>query len=218
MSKEKRSSSKLQFSLEWKTMEVKRLDKTTPDLIPYYDAIVWIVGSSDATFNSKSAAELDECLCLGNLADARNIERLKEKNITHIINTAEGLGMYSEKGQTKSLYDDSFKYMGFDANDNFDYPIMDHFEKVHSFIEEARKNNTKCLIHCMQGVNRSGVLATAHIMVKNNIGPISAVQIVYEKRGILLTNCSFISKLLMFAKERGYLKLDENHVLVKGHK
>ena len=123
MSKEKCSSSKLQFSLEWKTMEVKRLEKTTPDLIPYYDAIVSIVGSSDATFNSKSAAELDECLCLGNLADARNIERLKEKNITHIINTAEGLGMYSEKGQTKSLYDDSFKYMGFDAKDNFEYPI-----------------------------------------------------------------------------------------------
>merc|ERR1711997_423086 len=133
---------------------------------------------------------------------------------TNIINTAES-EFEDDENYTKSLYDSAFKYMGFPGQDREDYPIMNHFKEIHSFIENARTNNEKCLIHCMRGVNRSGVLATAHIMVKNNLGPITAAQIVYKKRGMLLTNPSFVSQLLFYAKENQYLDLDENHVLLK---
>ena len=66
----------------------------------------------------------------------------------------------------------------------------------------------------MRGVNRSGVLAVAHIMVKNNLGPITASQLVYQKRGMLLTNPSFISQLLIYAQQNGYTELDKDHVLL----
>ena len=192
----------------------QQLQEIAPDLVLHYDAINAIIYSPDDFYIPKSATQLDDCPYLGSLEDARDINHLKENNITYIINTAESI-YEDDECHTKTLYDETFRYMGFNAEDCMDYPIMKHFEEVHDFIEEARDNNAKCLLHCMRGVNRSGVLATTHTMVKNNIGPITATQIVYRKRGMLLTNCSFVSQLLIYAKENGYLELDKDHVLLK---
>ena len=189
------------------------LEAKDPDLVPYFDAINTIIHSPDDFYVPSHATMLDDCLYLGSIEDARNVDLLKSHNITYIINTVDDETSLSPE-ETKSLYDDSFKYMGFSSEDAMEYPIMDHFEETHAFIEKARENNAKCLIHCMRGVNRSGVLATAHIMVKNNLGPITAAQIVYKKRGMLLTNPSFVSQLLFYAKENQYLDLDKDHVLL----
>lgn len=191
----------------------RALEDKDPDLVPYFDAINSIIHSPDDFYIPSHATMLDDCLYLGSIEDARNVDLLKSHNITYIINTVDDETSFSAE-ETKSLYDDSFKYMSFSSEDAMDYPIMDHFKETHAFIEKARENNAKCLIHCMRGVNRSGVLATAHIMVKNNLGPITAAQIVYKKRGMLLTNPSFVSQLLFYAKENKYLDQDENHVLL----
>ena len=191
----------------------QQLHEIAPDLVPHYDAINTIIYSEDDFYIPSRATKLDDCLYLGSIEDAKNITKLKEHGVTYIINTAESPYEVDE-AQRKCLYDETFRYMGFDAEDAMDYPIMKHFEEVHAFIEEARKNNSKCLLHCMRGVNRSGVLATAHVMVRNNIGPISATQIVYKKRGMLLTNSSFVSQLLIYAKDNGYLELDKDHVIL----
>ena len=188
----------------------RKLEEIAPDLIPHYDAINTIIYSPDDFYIPNSATQLDDCLYLGSIQDAGDITKLKENGVTYIINTAES-HFKDDEFQTKHLYDQTFKYMGFNAEDADDYPIMKHFEEVHAFIEEARKNNAKCLLHCMRGVNRSGVLATAHIMVRNNVGPITATQMVYKKRGMLLTNPSFVSQLLIYAKDNGYYELDKDH-------
>ena len=199
----------------------RELEDKDPSLVPYFDAINSIIHSPDDFYIPSHAffpsiTMLDDCLYLGSIEDAKNVDLLKSHKITYIINTVEDETSLSPKetNSTNSLYDDSFKYMGFSSEDAMDYPIMDHFKETHAFIEKARENNAKCLIHCMRGVNRSGVLATAHIMVKNNLGPITAAQIVYKKRGMLLTNPSFVSQLLFYAKENQYLDLDKNHVLL----
>ena len=190
----------------------KKLQSDAPDCVPYYDSIIKIVNSPEAFKMPDHMTQLDDVLYLGNLDNARDVNMLKENNITYIINTVENQD--DDLCQTKSLYDDSFTYMGFDSEDKEEYPIMNHFEDVFSFIEDARKNNKRCLIHCMRGVNRSGVLAVTHIMVRNNLGPITATQLVYQKRGMLLTNPSFISQLLIYAQQNGYTELDKNNVLL----
>ena len=191
----------------------QQLYEVEPDLVPYYDAIYKMVNSQEDFFMPRSTTQLDDGLYLGSLEDARDLEILRYKNITCIINTAES-SYEDDESHTQPLYDETFKYMGFDAKDAEGYPIMTHFDDIHRFIEDANKNNQKCLIHCMRGVNRSGVLATAYIMVKNKIGPITATQIVYKKRGMLLSNCTFISQLLLYAKENEFLELDKDHVLL----
>ena len=204
-----------EFTIDTMSDKARReLRDKDPNLVPYFDAINTVIHSPDDFYIPSHATKLDECLYLGSIEDAKDVNQLKTYNITYIINTVDDETSLSPE-ETKSLYDDTFKYMGFSSEDAMDYPIMNHFEETHAFIEKAREKESKCLIHCMRGVNRSGVLATAHIMVKNNIGPITATQLVYKKRGMLLTNPSFVSQLLQYAKESKHLEMDKNHVLLK---
>ena len=147
-------------------------------------------------------------LYLGNFENARQIAALKENGVTYVINT-----VHEEKGFTKTgipFYGEEFEYLGFYSEDNGTYPILRHFNEVFKFIEKARENNSKCLIHCMAGINRSGCLATAYYMVYNGIGPISAVKHVHDARGMLLSNEKFIERLVKFASRRNLLELDKD--------
>ena len=186
----------------------KQLQKDAADCLPYYVAITSYLNMSNDREMAGTITELDDHLYIGSIEDANNLNLLKRHNVTHIIDTVE-----NEKDKIIHLRDshcdDShFEYMRFSSDDNDSYPIMNHFDDVFNFIENARKVGGKCLIHCVVGVNRSGVLATAYVMVKYNLGPFAAVKMVQKKRGVLLTNCSFVSKLLIYAKDHGYLEKD----------
>ena len=92
------------------------------------------------------------------------------------------------------------------------YDMMQHFDEAHSFIEDARKNGGKVFIHCIMGINRSGLITTAHYMIANHIGPIAAARAVKKKRKIVLTNDGFQKQLIAFALERNLLFLDKDEV------
>ena len=200
---------------------MKTLQDEAPECIPFYNIIKSMLDQkSTNTFRSGSQSHLDvvpsmitECLYLGNLRSARNMETLKSIGITHVINTIE---KYSETMDSKKESQESLKsfyanqnieYMGFTSDDDDGYPILDKFEAVFEFIEKARKENGKCLIHCVQGRNRSGVLTAAYIMIKNQIDPISAVEHVVTKRNHVLSNGSFLVDLLILAKQRKLLNM-----------
>ena len=149
-------------------------------------------------------------LYLGNVENARQIVALKENSVTYIINT-----VHEENGFMKTgiqFYGEEFKYLGFYSEDNGTYPILRHFDEVFKFIEKARENHSKCLIHCMAGINRSGCLATAYYMVYKGVGPISAVKHVHGARGMLLSNKTFIERLVKFASGRNLLEVDKDEL------
>ena len=103
--------------------------------------------------------------------------------------------------------------MGFTSQDQESYDIMQHFEEVYSFVNQARQSQGRCLIHCMAGINRSGCLATACVMLIENIGPICAARKVFELRGMLLSNSGFVERLVKFAAERGLLQKDKDQIM-----
>ena len=103
------------------------------------------------------------------------------------------------------FYGQEFNYLGFTSQDDETYPIMDHFEDVFTFIEDARVADGKCLIHCMAGVNRSGALAVAYVMVHRDISPVAATKLVLKARGMILSNGSFVEQLISLASQRGLL-------------
>ena len=76
------------------------------------------------------------------------------------------------------------------------------------FIELARLAGGKCLIHCMAGINRSGALAVAYVMVHLDVGPVTATRIVFSARKPVLTNEGFVRSLVTFADEKKYLEKD----------
>ena len=65
----------------------------------------------------------------------------------------------------------------------------------------------------MAGINRSGCLATAYVMLDQNMGPITAAQFVWEKRGCLLSNNGFIERLVKFAIDKHMLDLDQDKLI-----
>ena len=144
-------------------------------------------------------------LYIGGENEARDLILLCSLGITHIVNCA---SKYVDTGP--DFYGQDFSYMGFDAEDDWTYDIMQHFWPVYDFIEKARQSGGKVLIHCLMGVNRSGVLAIAYCMLHKNMGPISAAKFVKESRKMVLINNGFQRRLITFARERGMLQLDQN--------
>ena len=153
----------------------------------------------------KSATRLLDHLYLGGEHEASDLTLLRSLGITHVINCACG---YTNTGP--DFYGQDFSYMGFDAEDDWNYDIMEHFQPVYDFIEKARLSGGKVLIHCLMGVNRSGVLAIAYCMLHKNMGPISAAKFVKESRKMVLINNGFQRHLIAFAREKGMLQLDQD--------
>ena len=121
--------------------------------------------------------------------------------------------LYENCRTKKEFYGPDIEYLGFTSEDDEKYDIMKHFEQVHKFIESAKQSGGKCFIHCMAGINRSGCLATAHVMLDQDMGPITAARFVWEKRGVLLSNNGFIERLVKFAIDRNMLELDKDNLL-----
>jgi hypothetical protein len=91
------------------------------------------------------------------------------------------------------------------AEDEEEYPMLPlHWERFNSFIEDALKvdPNAKILVHCHAGLNRSGVLAAAHLMTNEKIPVIDAVKRLRRVRGNLaLCNEGFQRQV----RENGWL-------------
>ena len=150
------------------------------------------------------ASKLLDFLYVGGLYQATDVIFLQELGITHIINCATGA---CQTGP--DFYGQEFKYIGFSAQDDEEYDIMQHFDEVYSCIEDARKNEGKVFIHCSGGVNRSVTLAVAYIMVHKHMGPISAAMLAKEARGACLLNEHFQECLVSFACKKQLLNLDK---------
>ena len=68
------------------------------------------------------------------------------------------------------------RYIEFEAEDEDDYDIFQHFDEAKEMIEDARQTNGKALVHCVMGINRSASLVTAYVMLHKQWGPITAVK------------------------------------------
>ena len=154
-----------------------------------------------------SVSRLLDHLYIGGEQDAKDLDLLRSIGVTHVINCASG---YARTGP--DFHGKDFAYIGFNAEDEWSYNIMQHFQPVYEFIENARLSGGKVLIHCLLGVNRSGVLAIAYCMLHKNVGPISAAKFVKESRKEVLINEGFQKHLVVFARESGMLQLDKHFI------
>ena len=175
---------------------------------PYVDVLMTAMEDTDDTYGfPNSATCLLDHLYISGEEQAKDLDLLRSLGITHVVNCA---SRYVDTGP--DFYGNEFSYMGFRAEDEWTYDIMQHFQPVYDFIEKARLSGGKVLIHCVVGVNRSGVLAIAYCMLHKNMGPISAAKFVKESRKMMLTNNGFQVRLIAFAREKGMLQLDTDQL------
>lgn len=86
--------------------------------------------------------------------------------------------------------------------------ISAHFESAFNFLEEARLNDGKVLVHCEAGVSRSATVTISYIMRFMNMTLREAFKFVKGKRQIISPNFGFMSQLMMY--ERSLKKSDED--------
>ncbi len=151
-------------------------------------------------------SQILDYLYLGAAEDATNVKHLRDLGVTHVINCAAGYCMTSQE-----FYGD-IKYLGFEAEDDDSYNMLQHFEDAYRLIEEARTSGGKVLVHCLMGINRSGVITCAYCMIHKHMGPISSARFVKKNRPMLLTNEGFQRQLVTFARERGMLHQDKDQL------
>jgi len=140
-------------------------------------------------------------LYLSDVVHVRDIGVLKDIGITHILNMASRYCQspdYSQEGMIK---------LNIDAFDEVGYKLLTiHFGEAYEFIEKARKSNGKCLVHCVGGVNRSGVIAASYMMVKERKTVLDVVaHCRYQRGSEFLSNETFQAELVAMARVEGLL-------------
>lgn len=130
-------------------------------------------------------------LVLGSEKDAHSKEVLQEFGVRYILNVTANCPNYFEE-------DDGFVYKRISVSDTGTQKLSQHFSEAFEFIEEARKQKSCILIHCMAGISRSVTLTIAYLMKYFGMPMQSAYQYVKERRPAISPNLNFMGQLVEF--------------------
>mmetsp|Transcript_12534 Transcript_12534/g.24914 ORF Transcript_12534/g.24914 Transcript_12534/m.24914 type:complete len:248 (+) Transcript_12534:212-955(+) len=156
-------------------------------------------------------------LYLSDHGTARDLPLLSSLGITHVFHVA---GKFQTLSPTVDYASAGIKQVERDAEDEEGYPMLhNHFEAFEAFVRDARETNehAKVLIHCVAGLNRSGVLAAALLMRLTSRPVLSCVSTLRRSRGNhALSNESFQRELVEMARRGGTLGDPEGAALRGG--
>lgn len=85
-----------------------------------------------------SASNIEGNLWLGSFVDQMNREKLKEKNITHILTVMIG---------SEPTFPEDFEYLIIRAHDKSDQDLISYFPQAHQFIKEGLSSGGGVFIH-----------------------------------------------------------------------
>lgn len=123
-------------------------------------------------------------------ADEQQLVQLRrEFGVTGVVNLAHGDVLDAQRAARHQAA--GLAYLGLAARDETGYDIMQHWDEVAAFAQA----HERVLVHCMAGVNRSAALVVALVCRETQRDLVEAVRLVQSKRGPILTNQSFQSRL-----------------------
>ena len=130
---------------------------------------------------------------LGTFKNANNIEELKIFGIKYILNCAlEIIPRNIPSG---------INYCHINLTDNPNIDITQFFDEAFSFIELARKNGGKLLVHCKLGISRSPAILIGYFIKYKGFSNVSALNFLKLKRTQVHPNQGFISQLNSYEKK-----------------
>jgi len=140
---------------------------------------------------SFNADEVIPAVYIGNVVDAHNVDELKKRGITHVVDAVLGVA---------PPFPEDFKYLHVPLIDCPSESILPHFNQTCAFIEEAIASGGKVLVHCMRGVSRSATLVAAYLMYERRVTCKESVAILQDKRSIICPNDGFMMQLQWYEK------------------
>jgi hypothetical protein len=158
-----------------------------PDLWLNLDPVSMDVSSGE---NRSNLTEIMPFLFLGGNMAAEDVESLRQKGITYVLNTAKEC-VPSAAVQSAGLSGE-IVYLKCDLLDRSSEDLGCFLSQAFAFIEEARKACGKVLVHCRHGVSRSASLVIAYLMSCHDMHLRAAYNFVKGARPEICPNLGFL--------------------------
>ena len=127
---------------------------------------------------------LDGALFIGSAKASKNLDGLKQMQITHIVCLA-----------GKEWFPGEFSYLTSHFPDDPNVNILEKLPEILSFIDAAIGKNGKVLVHCMGGMSRSPTVVVAYLMHSQKMELNQAVEFVQQKRPATRLKPGFLQQL-----------------------
>uniref|UniRef100_A0A5F4VYC6 protein-serine/threonine phosphatase n=1 Tax=Callithrix jacchus TaxID=9483 RepID=A0A5F4VYC6_CALJA len=128
-------------------------------------------------------------LYLGSEWNAANLEELQRNRVTHILNMAR---------EIDNFYPERFTYHNVRLWDEESAQLLPHWKETYRFIEAARAQGTRVLVHCKMGVSRSAATVLAYAMKQYGCSLEQALHHVQGLRPIARPNPGFLRQLQVY--------------------
>ncbi|XP_057206958.1 protein phosphatase Slingshot homolog 1 isoform X2 [Triplophysa rosa] len=125
-------------------------------------------------------------LYLGSEWNASNLEELQETGVGYILNVTR---------EIDNFFPGTFCYHNVRVYDDEATDLLAHWNDTYNFIIKAKKNQSKCLVHCKMGVSRSASTVIAYAMKEYGWSLEKAYNFVKQKRSITRPNASFMRQM-----------------------
>ncbi|TMS03900.1 Protein phosphatase Slingshot-like protein 1 [Larimichthys crocea] len=123
---------------------------------------------------------------LGSEWNASNLEELQESGVGYILNVTR---------EIDNFFPGTFSYHNIRVYDEDATDLLAHWNDTYNFIVKAKKNHSKCLVHCKMGVSRSASTVIAYAMKEYGWSLEKAYNFVKQKRSITRPNPGFMKQL-----------------------
>ncbi|XP_056313953.1 protein phosphatase Slingshot homolog 1 [Danio aesculapii] len=125
-------------------------------------------------------------LYLGSEWNASNLEELQDSGVGYILNVTR---------EIDNFFPGTFCYCNVRVYDDETTDLLAHWNETYNFIVRAKKNDSKCLVHCKMGVSRSASTVIAYAMKEYGWSLEKACNFVKQKRNIAQPNPAFMKQL-----------------------
>ncbi|KAJ1092932.1 hypothetical protein NDU88_006042 [Pleurodeles waltl] len=125
-------------------------------------------------------------LYLGSEWNASNLEELRDTGVGYILNVTR---------EIDNFFPGTFAYHNIRVYDEDTTDLLAHWNEAYNFITKAKKNHSKCLVHCKMGVSRSASTVIAYAMKEFDWTLEKAYNYVKQKRSITRPNAGFMRQL-----------------------
>ncbi|XP_073943954.1 protein phosphatase Slingshot isoform X2 [Choristoneura fumiferana] len=159
-------------------------DELDMDLAEYKSFIdqemLTILGQMDAP------TEIFEHVYLGSEWNASNLEELQRNGVRHILNVTR---------EIDNFFPGVFDYLNIRVYDDEKTDLLKHWDNTFKYINKARNEGSKVLVHCKMGISRSASVVIAYAMKAYNWNFDKALKHVKAKRNCIKPNTNFLNQL-----------------------
>ncbi|XP_043910403.1 protein phosphatase Slingshot homolog 2 isoform X2 [Protopterus annectens] len=154
-----------------------------------------------------SPTEIFDHVFLGSEWNASNLEDLQNRGVRYILNVTR---------EIDNFFPGLFEYHNIRVYDEEATDLLAYWNDTYKFISKAKKNGSKCLVHCKMGVSRSASTVIAYAMKEYGWNLDRAFNYVKERRTVTKPNPSFMKQLeeyqgILVASKQRHNKLWRSH-------